>query len=334
MTTVGRFWMLAVLGVSFLGATDARAEAGQDKADAQGLFDLGKSLMVEGKFQEACPKLADSLRLDPVIGTMLFLAECYENIGRTASAWAEFREAQSLAAKQSDAREKVARDRANALESRLSKLVITVSPPPAPGLRVKRDGFDVGEALWGAAIPVDPGPHAVTVTAPRKTDWTTSVTVGIAGSSSSVVVPPLEDAPMDPPSVVTGAASGTAYVPPPEPRKDGRARRILGVGVASLGVVGLGLGTVFGLQAKSNLDSSNSGHCTRVTNYCDAAGLDLRNTALTDATISTIAFGVGLAALAGGAVLYFTAPRGDARVIAIVPSAGPRGGGLALHASF
>jgi hypothetical protein len=323
-----------LLSVSLLAPADARAETGQDKADAQGLFDLGKRLMVEGKFQEACPKLAESLRLDPVIGTMLFLGDCYENVGRTASAWAEFREAQGLAAKQSDAREKVARDRANALEPGLSKLVIIVTSPAAPDLRVKRDGFDVSESLWGAAIPVDPGPHAIIVTAPKMKEWTATVYVGGAASSSSVTVPPLEDALIDPDSAVAAAARGPAFVTPPARQNDGRAQRILGAGIAALGVVGLGIGTVFGLQAKSNLDASNSGHCVKLTNYCDSEGLSTRDTALTDARVSTITFGLGLAAVVGGAVVYLTAPRAEPKTFAILPSAGPRGGGLALHASF
>src|SRR5882757_7685464 len=93
----------------------ARAQSA-DKATAEVLFNQGRALLAEGKLAEACPKLAESLRLDTGIGTMLYLAECYERSGKTASAWAEFREAQATASKEGDAREHIAKDRADLLE--------------------------------------------------------------------------------------------------------------------------------------------------------------------------------------------------------------------------
>src|SRR3954467_7016553 len=61
-----------------------------DKAAAQSLFDQGRSLMTKGQYAQACPKLAESQRLDPGLGTQFNLADCYEHLGQTASAWAGF----------------------------------------------------------------------------------------------------------------------------------------------------------------------------------------------------------------------------------------------------
>jgi hypothetical protein len=77
--------------------------------------------------------------------------------------------------------------------------------------------------------------------------------------------------------------------------------------------VGLGVGAYFGVHAKTQLDDSNAGHCTAAS-VCDKAGLQGRVDALNSATISTIAFIVGGVVVAGGAVLYFTAPRAKATV--------------------
>ena len=62
----------------------ARAEASLgDKAAAQSLFDEGRRLMGEAKYADACPKLAESQKLDPGVGTQFHLADCYEHLGQT-----------------------------------------------------------------------------------------------------------------------------------------------------------------------------------------------------------------------------------------------------------
>src|SRR5688572_14074173 len=79
------------------GSSTASAQEANDKAAAEVLFEQGRSLLLEGKVDQACPKLAESLRLDRGIGTMLFLAECWQRLGKSASAWAQFREAEIVA---------------------------------------------------------------------------------------------------------------------------------------------------------------------------------------------------------------------------------------------
>src|SRR5690606_11378411 len=68
-----------------------------EKAAAEALFRQGTELSAEERFREACVKFEGSQRLDPALGTMLHLAECYDRIGKTASAWAMFTEAAAIA---------------------------------------------------------------------------------------------------------------------------------------------------------------------------------------------------------------------------------------------
>src|SRR5690349_11629781 len=112
-----------------LPSAPARAEGGaSDKASAEALFDDALRAMKEGKYAEACPKLENSQRIDPGVGTLLYLADCYEKIGRTASAWATFREAQSQAEASGQAkRAKAARERVDKLDPQLSYLTIEVA---------------------------------------------------------------------------------------------------------------------------------------------------------------------------------------------------------------
>src|SRR5262245_52435554 len=74
-----------------------RVPSSEDAALAEELFRAAKALMTEGRNVEACPKLAESYRLDPAGGTLLTLALCHETTGRTASAWADFTNAIALA---------------------------------------------------------------------------------------------------------------------------------------------------------------------------------------------------------------------------------------------
>src|SRR5947209_5201907 len=97
------------------------ARAG-DPAAAQTLFDEAKRLMKEERYALACPKFEESQKMDPGLGTQFHLANCWQHIGRTASAWALFREIEAEARARSQVgRERVAHDRASALEPWLSK---------------------------------------------------------------------------------------------------------------------------------------------------------------------------------------------------------------------
>ena len=113
-------YRLAALCVSVLVVLAApagvfgQASAG-DKAAAEALYDRGRELMRDGKLEDGCKQLERSQAIDRGAGTMLTLAECYELLGRTASAFAMFREAASFAREDGTARARqeggTARDR-------------------------------------------------------------------------------------------------------------------------------------------------------------------------------------------------------------------------------
>jgi serine/threonine-protein kinase len=300
------------------------------KATAQVLFEQGRELVERGHYAEACPKFAESLRLDRGIGTMLWLADCYESNGQTASAWASFKEAAAAAALAHDGREKVARDRVTKLEPKLMTVAILVPPEAAVrGLEVRRDGVILGPAEWGIGVPVDPGIHAIGASAPQRKPWTTSVELPATPGLVSVTIPVLEPAPQVAPDA-REPASAPQVVAPLTTTSMWSTQRIAGAVVAGAGVLSLGVGLYFGLAAKSTYDASNAaGHC--VSNQCDPSGMQDRSSAHSQATVSTVLVGVGLAAVAGGAVLYFTAPRESGIAgVAVSPMVTRGGGGLVL----
>ena len=106
----------------------------------------------------------------PGLGTRGKLAECYEKLGRFASAWQQYREVAQLATRQGDpAREQVAAERARSLEPKLSYLTISMAQAnDAPGLVIKRGGTELERAKFGSAEPVDSGAITIEVSAPNR----------------------------------------------------------------------------------------------------------------------------------------------------------------------
>ena len=331
----------------------ARADAADQKATAQVLFEQGRHLVEAGKFSEACPKLAESERLDPGIGTLLWLADCYENAGQTASAWAAFKEAAGTAALRHDKREHIARERAAALQPKLSLLnIIVPEQAQLPGLQVGRDELTVGTTEWGIAFPLDPGMHTVHAKAPGHRPWSTEVKLESDSALVSVTVPLLENesapapsAPSPPPPAAPSPAPPAALpaAPPPPPPaapaaepqvheappaapsaeetdRHRDAQPIVGASIAVAGVAALLGGTFYALRAKATYDDSNlGGHCLP-DNECDPTGKQDRKDANSMATIATIGMGAGAAAIAAGAIVFFTARRGAPAQVALAPA--------------
>src|SRR5262245_60268608 len=150
--------LLILVAIAANSPAAAQTSAG-DKAMAEALFDRGVGLMKQGKYSEACPALEQSQAIERGVGTLLYLAECYEKLGRTASAWAMFREAASSARAEGQLdRAKTGNARADKLEPTLSKLSIQVNAArAATGLSVFRNDQPVPAGAWGQPVPVDPG---------------------------------------------------------------------------------------------------------------------------------------------------------------------------------
>lgn len=310
-----------------LYATPALA---QDKAAAEALFDQGVRLMKQNSFADACPKLEESERIDPAVGTLLYLGECYERIGKTASAWATFREASSLASTSNQPdRARVASGRAQDLESKLSRLSIELAPDVSriPGVVVKRGSQKIEPSLYGTPLPVDPGDYRVEVSAPGYEVWSTPIKVEAGGASASVRVPGLVKAPESakPTSDSAGAKPKSPLSEPPPPRKADEGlttQQTLGLVVGGVGIVGVGLGSYFGVRAiKRNSDADT--YCSTATLCQDPRGVDLTDKARRDATAANIAFAAGAVLVGTGTVLYLTGGRSDAEHVALVPLLGP-----------
>lgn len=339
-----RLIALAVLASCAAVPTVARAQSKDDIARADALFNAAKALTDSGQYADACAKFAESKRLAPGLGVTLYLADCYEHIGRTASAWTEFLAAEGLARQRNDKRAEVAHQHAQALEPKLDRLTIAVAPTvPQAGLQILRDGVPVPREELGLAVPVDPGDHAVVVSAPGHAARTLNAHVGPESPTATVRIDSLDDTSASTPAPApTPAAAPTSTELPATPPDQtpassddpGKTRRLISFGAMGLGVVGLGVGTVFGFLAKSKLDSSNNGPCDS-NDRCTQPGLSDRKDAETFATVSTIGFIAGGVLAAGGVVLFLTAPPAQTSTgLQLSPAPLTGGAGALLTGSF
>jgi hypothetical protein len=124
--------MPIVCALALVLAVPRAAEAQSDPAGppvaattrAEALFEEGRKLYEEKRFQEACDRLSESERLDPAVGTLGLLAGCHEAMGLLATARREFLTTAERADKSKDERAAFARQRAAALEPRIPKITI------------------------------------------------------------------------------------------------------------------------------------------------------------------------------------------------------------------
>lgn len=275
--------------VAFLACAIAHADESAAQR-AEQLFDQGRALLQAGDAAAACPKFEQSQALDPALGTILNLGWCYQSEERWFDAYSTFERAIALARGEGhpDA-ERIASERAERAAAHLPKLrVLPSASTPQPAL------FLDGAALdWNGAEqqwPLAPGAHTLSARAP-----------GSAESNSRVQLPD------DGTAIVTvqlPALVRLAPTPAPEPArpKAFRSERVLAIGAGALGVAGVVVGTVFGLNSASKRDAADA-HCDG-PRCRDDEGMALRRDAVRAGNWSTVAFAVGGVGLAAGVTLW------------------------------
>jgi hypothetical protein len=199
-------------------------------------------------------------------------------------------------------------------------------------VKVTVDGKLLTDNLGGTALAVDPGPHAFTFEVAGQAPVTQQFVLheGEKNRIERVVIgaPPL------------AAQGGVAAQPSPEaaaaaPGPD-TTRRTIGIVTAGAGVVLLGVFGVFEAKAASK-DSDSKAAAVSPDPTVQATTGSLYDSAKSAQTIGYVMGGVGLAAVATGAVLFFTsgAPSTEkAASLRFAPRVGPGSGGLDVIGTF
>ena len=281
---------------------------GDDDAKARDLFNKGRSLAKDGRCAEAIAPFQESLKYAEGVGTLLNLGNCYETLGKTASAHRSFLRAADVASKNDDKRAAEAKERAHSIEKDVSSLLIHVPVNLKSSAEIRVDGDVWPKDRWDLPWPIDPGVHDIEVIAPPRPRQTESVTVKPHGDKADFAILSRDPA--------------TSPVPPPRterPKSDSKeaepgnsSQSTLGLVVGGAGAVGVVGGIVSGIISIS-AHSALTGRCRTYPTGCDGNDRDqlerMNDNAKLSGNISTISFIVGAVLLAAGAGLYFTAPK-------------------------
>lgn len=282
-------------------ASRAHADPRIDKADQ--LFAEGKALMSSNLIQ-ACDKFEQSLQYNPAaIGTLLNVALCDEKLGKIATALARFTEARDHAKEQNLPEHlRAAEDHIATLTPTVPHLAVRLTEQ-LPNTSVLVDSRVVDADTLGDVL-IDPGERTIVVSAPDRLPHRETIII-TKGEHRDVVIPALARS-------VTITSSR---------RRIGQITTI--TGGAAVGV-SIGLGLYAWRLHQQQLDDHHCAPNGSGGESCDPDGQRAATRAHTLGNVATWVGGLGLLATAGGAVLWYTAPR-STPTVALVPDISPSG---------
>jgi len=329
--------MERIASVLIVGVVVGRVTAAvaDPAVEAEQLFRDGRALLKAGKLAAACEAFEGSQRLEPAVATLLNLADCRERNLQLATAWSVYLQAASKARGDAGAARLagVARDRAAALEPRLSFLTINVSDDSrVDGLTILRNGVALDPAVWNRAIPIDGGRYIITGKAPGLEPWSHTVEFQPERDHQSVNVPrfqvaaapPAAEAALAAPSAIDHAVVRHASEPSPV-APAGRGPDLRAWGLAGGAVVVFGVAAGFELAGRASYDRYQRAPDP------DAAQYDTANTRRHVALGLAVA-GVGCAAAA--AYLWFAEAQAPVKRTAWIPVVWPGVPGVAVMRGF
>jgi hypothetical protein len=297
--------LVFALGGSFSSWSVSAAAQGVDdssRAAARKLGYSGVEAYQAGDFKTAHEKLEKSYRVLQVPSLGLWSARTLVKLGKLVEASERYLEVSRLTVSSGDqAVQKQALAEAaselEALSSKIPSLVVQLQGATPAEVKVSVDGTAISGELVNEARPLNPGQHRVE---------------GHRGSEEAVVEVRLAEGEQKTAVLRFGGQAAAALptqAPDQAPASRGGlgTRRTLALVAGGVGLVGVGIGTYFGLQSKSKLDDAEE-YC-RGSACTDPRGVSAGEDAYAAGNISTVGMVVGALGLGGGIVLWVTAPK-------------------------
>lgn len=276
----------------------ALAQTAPELSEARKTFTSALADEEHSNFEAALEKYRRVQAVRETVAVRYRIGACLEALGRFKEAIAAYEGAIALGSggDPNNAESiKAARAKVVDLTKRSPQLSLTLSETAPPDASVELDREVVPPAMLRKPMPIDPGTHVVSATAPGATPFRTELTLA-EGAHLALVIPLVAQGPPTP------------RLPPPqppvekrpEPRAHGTAGWLtLGAGAALL--VGAGAFVLVRHGQISDLTQAcPGGVCPRSR---EAELTSLRSHAVTNGTIAAVLAGAGV--IAGGVGAYF-----------------------------
>jgi len=310
----------ALAGPAWADGAAVDAATDEQKQGATEAFLAAKEHFDAGRFEEALTGFHASFEIVASPNSTLMAARSLAGLGRNVDAYREAetakRQADAIAMSNEKyaATSEAAQKEMDDLRAKIGFVTVDVVEPE-PGATMSIAGQTIDSADWGTPIAVEPG--TVTVMVSGRDPQTVDV---MPGGDASVSI---EAAAPPPPPPVEVSSDGF------DPFDGADDQRLTAYVFGGVGVVGMVMFTVFGIQHNSKL-SELEDNCPN--NQCSA---DLESTAddgKTAGTVANVGFIIGVVGLAAGTALFVTTLFGDEEGENVAVGVSP--GSVRLQGSF
>jgi hypothetical protein len=249
---------LATASATCVSALPARAESPAELKKARGQFQRGIELEQASNWSEAISQFREvgAVRMTPQV--RFHIAYCEEGLGRLVTALGGYELALGEADQVGPDFKNEVQSAIDRLRARIPKLLIERGAG-ADAAAVQLDGVDIGASSVGVEVPLDPGPHSVTATAPGFLPFTT--TADLKEQEVTHLTLELQPEPVPAPDAKSDQPSRVIVIePPPTPNRT-IPYVVGGVGIGTLA----GAGVLFALrqatQSQLDKDCPDKNHC-------------------------------------------------------------------------
>lgn len=283
------------------------------------LFDQGLQAMNEGRYEDACPPLEQSYRIDPRPGTLFALAECEAHRGRVATALTRYDEYLAMYTPLSrdkkvlqGNRQQVARRQKALLEPQIPQLTLVLPPDTPKDAVVQCDGAPVPKASLGKPLAIDPGEHVITLVVPGET--LSELRANLSAGQKLLLNLALrkQSFALAKPATVLLPGQLPASNPVLEEPSPSAGRRVAAFTTGGVGLVGLVVGGIMGgfaIAQKATVDANCTPTADKSTLRCSHEGFQASQSMKNLGLWATISVGIGAAASGVTVVLLATEPQ-------------------------